>query len=502
MQGTPVPDFAEPTYLVTAYRTVHPGFLAADWTYGAPQPRLTVYNIVAGLPMAVLPMEAVGWLGRLAIWTAILVAAFRIGRRLDLTPASVGVVLILWLALSQTAEAVGLGWPLRGLNPSAIAFALGFWALEGLLAGRLIRAGICLGLSVAVHQSAGLPFALGILGGMIALRIPLRAQAMLVAVSVVAALPGIVPTLGALEGQGSALRAEWEYTARQRLPMHLGLETFSRASLAAVAAAVAFAWAGLRSAGERPAARALSGFLAGPVAVFLFGVLATAIGRWEWLIVYPFRVLPTVAPLLALCAMAVAFRQGSLGSRPVFALGAALTLLLLPNPLSHIASRVGLNVAAWRAEPDDWSRAMGWLARETPDTAIVLMSPRDPRSAYASGRAQVVHWAFTRLDRLPEWRERLEALMGPLESTTQPEAAEARFSALSRDSLLHLRARYGGDFVVTRGRYDFPLAAEFGAYRIYRLPPSTAGEEALRRSSAARSRSSSSGESLTRSEIR
>jgi hypothetical protein len=469
MNGAPVPGTPETTYLLTAYRTTHPELLANDWTYGAPQPRLAVFNVVAGLPMAVLSMEAVGWLGRIICWTAILAAALRMGHRLGLSAAATGLVVLLWVSLEDLG--VAAGWPVNRFMPSAVSFALGMWSLEGLVAGRLLRTGVLLGLSVAVHQSAGLPFALGILGGMIALRIPVRDQARVIGVSFLAALPGILPALGTLEHQGASSRLEWEYSATKWLPVHLGLSTFPRTGLAAVAAAAAFAWVGFRFARDLPAARALSGFLTGPAAVFLFGVVATVTGRYEWLIVYPFRVLPSVVALLALLAMALVFRRAAFADRPLLTLAAAGTLLLLPNPLARIAASTGRSIRDWRTPPADRDRAMDWLAQHTPAESIILMTPRIGSSAYATRRAHVVHWAFTRLDRLPEWRERIEALMGPLNPREAIPEAEARFDALSADSLLALRSRYGGDFLLTRGRYPFPRLAEVGAYRIYRLTP-------------------------------
>jgi hypothetical protein len=183
---------------------------------------------------------------------------------------------------------------------------------------------------------------------------------------------------------------------------------------------------------------------------------------------------PIGAPIVAHPDIALVLNRPSFDKYeplPLLTLAAAGTLLLLQNPLARIAASTGRSIRDWRTPPADRDRAMDWLAQHTPAESIILMTPRIGSSAYATRRAHVVHWAFTRLDRLPEWRERIEALMGPLNPREAIPEAEARFDALSADSLLALRSRYGGDFLLTRGGYPFPRLAEVGAYRIYRLTP-------------------------------
>jgi hypothetical protein len=73
---------------------------------------------------------------------------------------------------------------------------------------------------------------------------------------------------------------------------------------------------------------------------------------------------------------------------------------------------------------------------------------------------------------MQEWRERMEALAGPLptDRPLTPAEIEARFDALPADSLEALGARYGASLLVSRGRYPFPVRFRSGDLTIYSLP--------------------------------
>ncbi|HEX9756089.1 MAG TPA: DUF6798 domain-containing protein, partial [Gemmatimonadales bacterium] len=354
-------------------------------------------------------------------------------------------------------------------------------------------------LCVGFHPSVGLPFALGIGWGLLRQGGSVRSLAAVSGLALVAALPGILPLVPELGKVAAGARTEWEFQALARMRIHLDLLSFPHTGLLAVALAFGFTWVAQRSRRSDPSMRLLQGFLEGIAVVFLFGVVATLIGRYDWLSIYPFRVLPVVVPLLFFLTLLTRYADGELSPhRPGLALLALFTLLCMPNPPLRLRGRIERSLAAWRVRSSDLSQALRWVAGNTPEDATILVTPLPLWTSYISHRAQIVHWAYAPFERLPEWRERIGALVGPVAPREPVAAKEARFDRLSPEVIRDIAARYGVDYLVTRGRYDFPTVFQRGAYRVYalsrHLPLTEEGLDSARtRSSHSASRSAASG---------
>lgn len=465
-----VPGLSECGYLLAGYRTAHREVLATDWTFGTPVGKTLYFDLIFGALASVLSLEATAWTGRLIAWSLILLGMIRVGQRVGLRPVLAWAVVLAWLAFGQSL--VGGERPVEHFVPRTIAWAAGIWAVERFLASRWVAAGVLLGLCVGAHASVGLALSLGIAAALLAERHRPAAWIRVVGAAVLAALPGIVPTLGALAQPGTDLRAEWQFQAWYRHPVHLDLASFPARHLAALTLAVlataAIAWLQRRDDRQPDGGgfRRLAWILAGPTVVFGFGVIATATGRFEWLAIFPFRVLPVLAPWFLLIGVAVAVQAGW-RSRP--ALGAlavaAVVALLSPSPRA-VFIRYRLS-AEYAARPD--TEALRWVAANTEPTAVVLVSPVRRCAPYLTRRPQPVYFDLARLDRLREWRERLLALVGPLEPRSTGRRIDEAFHTLSPERVEAAVRAYGGDYLVSRGRYQWPVAFERGGYRVYDL---------------------------------
>ena len=76
-----------------------------------------------------------------------------------------------------------------------------------------------------------------------------------------------------------------------------------------------------------------------------------------------------------------------------------------------------------------------------------------------------------RYDKLGEWRERLSALVGDLSAPGIAYMARGRYRELGETEVAAMRARYGGDVMITTAHYGYPLLHEAVAERVYALSP-------------------------------
>ena len=80
---------------------------------------------------------------------------------------------------------------------------------------------------------------------------------------------------------------------------------------------------------------------------------------------------------------------------------------------------------------------------------------------------------------MTEWRQRVEALVGDvshmdvednLAGEMDPNARD-HYARLTPAELSAIARRYGGDLLITQGRYDYPALFQNGSYTVYQLDP-------------------------------
>ena len=144
----------------------------------------------------------------------------------------------------------------------------------------------------------------------------------------------------------------------------------------------------------------------------------------------------------------------------------------LPTMLSRMQRQIRL-ATKYRRPSDQLTQALQWLASNTPVGATAIVPPWRKDSYYVSQRAQIASLGAVRYDRIEEWRERVELLVGPL-SDSDPAAEnesrlEARYRGLSEAQISSIVERYGGEYLVSPSEYAYPLLFDTGTYRVYRL---------------------------------
>lgn len=464
--GGGFPGDSECAYLLSAYRTTHPEILRSDWTFGTSHAKTFLFDLVVGGAATVFPVDWIGRVGQLGVAIGVLVALIRIARAMGLTAPVAGIAIGGWLVWGQAV--VGNEHLLGGFGPKAGAYLAGLFALDSLLRNRWNAAGILLGLSVALHPSVGVGMAVGLATGLVGMRASPRQAVRVVGLAALAALPGLLPLVAGGVRPMSLNPEDWRFETLVRMEAHLDFRHFSNQSLAALVAMLGFVWLHSRSDRDNKPLRFLVATLVGLTGVFLFGVAATLLRRYQWLSVYPFRVLPPLAQLLFFVSVAKAYSDG-LFARPRWALGATAlaAFLLLPSPGSRVVGR--LTRGSRQVASDPQVEVARWLRTHTAAEALVVASPANSCLPYWSHRPQIALWGFTRLDDLGEWRRRAEALVGPPQPRMSRKDIEASFDRRTEAEIQSIVGRYGGDYLVSRSSYGFPVVFEAGPYRVFNL---------------------------------
>ncbi|HOU53171.1 MAG TPA: hypothetical protein PLQ97_04510 [Myxococcota bacterium] len=457
--GTPVPTGNEDHYLAVLHRVADPSFLAGDWTFGPRLPDRWVFDTLFGTLSRWIPLDVLGWAGRIATWVASLAGLIRIARSLGLGPLGTTGALGLFLLLGQAL--VGGEWMLGWFEAKAVAWSLWIHGAADVLEGRHGRGALLAGLAAVFHPAVGLVAGAALATAMLAVVRPLRSLVRPAVAGIVAALPGLVQALAMMAATGESTAADWEFLARTFLRIHLDLSTFDRTLLlATILAAAGVLWEARRHPRQK-AWRLIPWMLALPGTLFLAGTLADRAEAWSLMALTPFRTLPPLALLFGCLAGFSLVRSSDPVTRlrPGLLLTAAVLLCLPPLP-RQFRDRVTEFRAAWATRPDPWQEAFRWVADHTPEDALVLAPPWRGDSALVMRRPQVVHAAMPRYDRLSEWHRRVADLLGedlPDRETRDLgevwRRAKARWSQLTPDRVSDLAARYQATFIIT----DAPL---------------------------------------------
>ncbi|HEX7049658.1 MAG TPA: hypothetical protein VF188_05550 [Longimicrobiales bacterium] len=485
--GEPVPEGNELVYLLAAYRRWHPDFLLNDWTYSGDFTTHLVFNTVAGALTLLVSPEALGWIGRLICWPLLMLGLIRIGRRFEIPLPVVSLAIVLWLGIvGDGALVVGGEWIVRGFEAKVVAYVLLFFAIDRFLEEKDIVASILLGLTISFHAAVGVSGALAIGVALIALRYPWRRIARVVGWSAVFSLPGMIPVL-LMEGSGSgATNGMWRFLTVVYMPHHLDPFSFVRRDVLVLLILLAFAGLCLLRYRTNRFFRFMMAFQGGLAAVFAFGVACRWLGRYTLLQITPFRVFPILAPLFFLFAwLAVLMRRGE---RPAWLLGlvGTLALLGLRDPVGAFRDHIQWRSAVPDPERQDLDAALRWLAEQTPNGSVAILPPWAKEGFYVSQRAEIANWYFPPYERLEEWRERIEALAGPLEvegieaynaferEALMRDAVERNYHERTQAQIAAIVERYGGDYLVSDASYSYPVLFDTGTYKVYRLTPSEA----------------------------
>lgn len=479
----PVPAGNEYTYLALLKKSVDPDFLPADWTFSSGFQEHAVFNNVFGPLVALLGVELVAWIGRLAAWlvTGRLVVA--IGRRLG-APAWASVVAVaLWIGVDQSLG-VGAEFVFSHFEAKAVAWPLLLAGIVVALDMRPAVTALLVGLAFSFHPAVGLWGGGALLFAMLLLRPTRRETIKWLPLAGLASLPGLIPQLDAL-ANSSLDSPNAAFVALNRIPHHVDPLSFGeRGPLILVLMLLfnlAFAWR-TRALWSSSLLGLMQTLLAG---VVVGGLAARALDQHWFLLLMPFRVLPVVVPLLFFLTVAgellrdsirdkatSLWAEGALG-RTVLASGLAalLAVVVLWNPAVRWSDHLGENVEAWRSEEGDFEKALRWVRANAPPTAIVVAPPWREELFMVSERSQFVSWEAVPYDRADEWRSRLALTVSDPAvwddvGRSGPDLLGC-FASVPIDHWRSLGVRFGVDLVVTTADYEDTPSFTAGIWSVY-----------------------------------
>jgi hypothetical protein len=473
--GTPVPTGNEQHYLAVLQRMWDPAFLANDWTFSTSLPDRWTFDAIFGALALFLPVQAIGWGGRIACWILSSWAILRIGRRLGIPLPLAAMGTAVWLLLGQSL--VGGEWMLGWFEAKAVAWVFLLFAIDGAMAGRLIRSCAFAGLAATFHPAVGVVGGASLAVAIVAMHRPVRDLWRPALAGVACGLPGLIQAGLMTLGAEPSTADDWHFLAGTFMRIHFDARTFDIGLLAALVLSVAFTLAWARWMRERPAFRLVAWMHLVPAVLFLFGLASQAAGAWNFMTLTPYRLLPVIS-LLSFCLFvasmgfqAMAAPVGRLA--PLAAMAAFLCMPALPPLVKADASRL---IDTWTSAPDPYEQAFEWIAANIPQGETGLIPPWRGDAVLLARRGQIAHCAMPRYDRLAAWTGRIRDQLGDVTAEDSRDLAlpwnraKAAWKAMTSDQALRLASRYSATFLVSEAELPFAQSCRFGPVKVYRLP--------------------------------
>lgn len=475
-EGGYVPSNNESLYLLQLAKFWNPNLLSNDWTFSGPLTSHFVFNFVFGPLTLLFPLEVVGWIGRILSWSLILVALLQVGRHFRIPLWMISGSILLWLLYRQSI--VGGEWILGTFEAKCIAYGLLFFSLNGFLQQRLILPSILLGLAFSFHPVVGLWGALAVGFSLIVLRYPIAALIRSGCYTALFALPALIPLLMTPFQSGAEAAEIWRFLALVVIPYHFDPFFFGAngKDLLLLAVLLCFNWFHFRLDNNNHALRLLISFQAFLGLFFVFGFIARFTDNYQFLMLMPCRLFPVFLPLFFfLHLMSALYHCCSIKAGKGLVMVGFLALATFGNPLDLFLESVKKHYSLWTRQEEDWEKAFKWLAKNAPINSIVISPPWRGESFYLSQRAQIASWWVPRVDRLTEWRERLESVAGDV-SGVRPKTTKARmdhmidhYNQLTATDVESLADKYGAAYLVSSTTYGYPVIFQSGTYKVYSL---------------------------------
>jgi hypothetical protein len=512
-EGTRVPGGNEQVYLLYLVKAWHAHFLTSDWTFQEPTAGHPVFNLVFGWPTLFMSLGALGWIGRLASWTAIFIALMRIGRHFRIPFWIISAAILLWLIQRQSF--VSNEWIVGTFEAKCAAYACLLWAIDFLLRGRVVVPAVLTGLAFTFHSAVGMWGGAAVALAFVSLN-PIRTSLKFIAGAALAGLPGIVTSLQLVFGGHAISPDEARYLVISEMPFHLDPLTFGTAKIAVLYMMLLFNWmqareeilhaeCGMLDEERRPGSSGirihhsvfsiqhfpfLVRFQLVSGVFFAAGIVFRLLGKFSLVELFPFRVFAVTVMLFFFWHLAAAYwhRRQCRPRAAMVALG-VLTFLCLPSPMARLQGLAADELPKWRHGNDDFRAAAKWVRDHAPPDAVVIAPPWRKDAFYFTQRPLVADWHAPRYNAMTEWRQRIEALVGDVSHMDVADNLAGEMDPRARDHYAHLTPaqlsaiarQYGGNLLITEGRYDYSALFRSGNYAVYQLdaakddpPPGTA----------------------------
>jgi hypothetical protein len=473
----PVPSSNENIYLLYLEKLWDPNVLARDWTFAGPFYGHWIFSYLFGSLTLVFSLETVGWIGRVLSWSLILIALFRLGRHFAIPAWMISLSIFLWLLYQQSP--VGGEWVLGTFEAKCIAYIFLFFSLSELIKGRDLLGSFLLGLCFTFHGVVGMWALLAVGLTVLFVRYPAARLIKMGLCVLLSAAPGLIVTLPTISGDWTLSQEQAKFLALVAAPFHLDPLSFPKRDVFLLLILFCFNWLYFRSSPNDKTLRFLNYFLLFLGLFSLMGVVARLTGNYRFLFYFPFRLFPMFVPLFFFfCLMSVCYHRSLTRVGGGWLLGVGiLALLCLPGgAVGQLIDQTKRHYGYWAQyyDWDDLQKSFLWVSENTPPNSIIILPPWRKESFYLSRRATIVSWASPRMDRFKEWQERINALIGDfsIEDEHLGRKWEDHYNQLSETEIASIIAKYGGEYLVTEGTYNYPVLFDSGTYRVYSLPAS------------------------------
>jgi len=504
LQGSwPVPEVNEPYYLGKAAHFWNPAWCPRD-DFLNTQDAHQVFYFSFGWTAQFLSLPAMAWVGRIITWLLLAEVLRRLARAIGLAGLQLVFAVVLFAAFQDHCAMAG-EWVIGGVEAKGFSYVFVFLALTQLVQGRWSATFILLGIATAFHVLVGgwslVAMALAwLFEG--ARRPRLRNLLPALGLSVIFALPGLVPSLALTWGVPSEILREANriYTF-ERLSHHLvpgsfrPQDVFYFSVLTATFLGLGFLWhederwnrfrhfvlGSLIIAG--------GGWLIG-LTVGTFPDLAAALLRYYW-----FRLSDVTVPLAVAFLIAFLITHRISLPHPWRDTALAIVFVFLAYHLGnlvvlraqHRIPRTEWSVtmrSAWdenpavRDEYEDWREVCHWIAENTPpDAKFLALSMKSSFKWYAQ-RSEVANWKEIPQDArsIVAWWEKLKDIY-IVHDPTWGSWWVRNAARLGEDRLLTLAAKYQFEYIVTVSEPRLNLEIVFSkpdnmfvVYRVRRAP--------------------------------
>lgn len=477
-EGPRVPSGNEYTYLLYPFKAFHPQFLATDWTFQEPTAGHPVFNWTAGWLTLMVSIEAMGWIGRVACCTLMLIALLLVGRQFRLPTWIVSLAILIWLVERQAFVAVE--WIIGSFEAKTISYICLFFAMNAILNKRLVPPAILTGLAFSFHSEVGL-WGGAAVGLAYATTHPVRDTLKFAGIATVFSLPGVITALPLALAQRHLTVDDAKYMVTVQLPFHLDPKAYGMSKIGLVMLMLLFNVLHAHANPSDGKLKFLVRFQLFAAMFFAIAMALRAIGGYSLLIAFPARVFAVVILLFFLWHLAAAWvhRRETKSSTVMIAI-AVLVLLGIPSPLMKLQRMASEQLPRWKQPPDDFTLAARWIQHNTPETTLVIAPPWRREAFYEIRRPLIAAWNSPRFDQSPAWRERIESLTGDLSNLSSDDnltgemnqQARDHYANLSESDLRALNSKYNDDreaIVMTTSTYNLPELHRAGQYVVYRL---------------------------------
>lgn len=472
--SSPVPSKNEFLYLLLPQKVMNPSFLLNDWFFSIVDRSHYIFNLFVAPFTLALPIDILGWGGRIFCWILTIIGLLCIGEKFLIPLWMVSLSIILWLVYGQSI--VAGGWIIYSFEAKCIAYVCLLFSINTFLIKKDLLASILLGLTFSFHPSVGMFAILSFGLTLIAIRYPLNSLLKFVVLTFLFSLPGLIPlTQTVFAGAGLSMQ-DAKFLALIHQPFHMDPLQFEKRSILTLYILLLFNLLYFKENKSKLVFKLLTWFELFLCMFFTIGIACRSAKIYSFLVILPFRLFPIFTPFFFFLRLMHAYHyRKTISFSPAILLIGFVSLLCLNNPFAALADQVRHKHYSWKIsnknlKDNNITQTFKWISQNTPEGSVAILPPWRPDSWYTTNRAQIACWHYFPYDhRYAQWRERIESLIGKIDSRPSYDQMEARYNSLTSIGIDSVIKKYGGDYLVSKAKYSFPVLFDSGTYKIYLL---------------------------------